>query len=210
MQTFLTQLESKLAPKKILRLSPDKGFDHWLDKFNNFLPSSQTRWCTRTLKLRPFQEWINPFLKAGTKVYSYVAIRADEDYRDGFDSKHENLIIKLPLKDAGYDKKMVKQLLDVHGIGLPKYYEWRSRSAAHFAFYQQKIEWVGLKENHPEAFEDAKSYEKTALSHGSPFSWCDGETLEELEKPERIAQIKSDHQKRYERAMSRLQKTSTT
>ena len=62
-----------------------------------------------------------------------------------------------------------------------------------------------LKENHPDAYEDAKKYEKTALSHGSPFSWCDGETLEDLEKPERIAKIKADHEKRLERARAKLQ-----
>ena len=64
-----------------------------------------------------------------------------------------------------------------------------------FCFYQQKIEWLRLKERYPEAFEDAKTYEKTALSHGSPFSWCDGETLDELERPERAKQVEEDYEK---------------
>ena len=63
-----------------------------------------------------------------------------------------------------------------------------------------------LKERHPEAFEEAKSYEKTALEHGSPFSWCDGETLDELEKPERAKQIIEDYEKRKLRAAKRLQR----
>lgn len=202
---YLVKLEGKLAPRKINRLNSERDFDHFLQKYNYFLPSPQTRWCTRALKLKPFENWINPFLERGVKVYSYVAIRSDENYREGYDSKHQNLIVKLPFKDAGVDKKGVMQILDVNQIGLPTYYNWRSRSGCTFCFYQQKIEWVRLKENHPDAYEDAKKYEKTALSHGSPFSWCDGETLEDLEKPERIAKIKADHEKRLERARAKLQ-----
>ena len=202
---FLGDLEGFLE-KKVLRLSPDKDFDHWLDKYNHFLPSPQTRWCTRDLKIRPFENWIKPMLNSGTRVYSYVAIRADESFREGHESTHENLHVKLPLKDGGIDKQGVKQLLEMSGVGWPKYYEWRSRSGCTFCFYQQKIEWLRLKERHPEAFEDAKTYEKTALSHGSPFSWCDGETLDELEKPERARQIKEDYEKRKARAQAKLQK----
>ena len=43
-------------------------------------------------------------LDGGDLVYSYVAIRADEEYREGYASKHRNLIVRLPLKDAGIDK----------------------------------------------------------------------------------------------------------
>ncbi len=202
---FLGDLEGYLE-KKVLRLSPDKGFNHWLGKYNHFLPSPQTRWCTRDLKIRPFERWIKPMLNSGTRVYSYVAIRADESFREGHESTHENLHVKLPLKDGGIDKQGVKQLLEMSGVGWPKYYEWRSRSGCTFCFYQQKIEWLRLKERHPKAFEDAKTYEKTALSHGSPFSWCDGETLDELEKPERARQIEEDYEKRKARAQAKLQK----
>lgn len=201
---FLGLLEGFIGP--ITRLNPEKGFDHWLDKYNHFLPSPQTRWCTRDLKLRPFEAWIRPMLDSGVKIYSYVAIRADENYREGYEAKHENLIVKLPFKEAGVDKQGVRQLLEMSGVGWPKYYEWRSRSGCTFCFFQQKIEWLRLKERHPEAFEEAKSYEKTALEHGSPFSWCDGETLDELEKPERARQIIEDYEKRKVRAAKRLQR----
>ena len=145
-------------------------------------------------------------LDSGVKIYSYVAIRADENYREGYEAKHENLIVKLPFKEAGVDKLGVRQLLEMSGVGWPKYYEWRSRSGCTLCFFQQKIEWLRLKERHPEAFEEAKSYEKTALEHGSPFSWCDGETLDELEKPERAKQIIDDYEKRKLRAAKRLQR----
>lgn len=43
---FLGRLEGFLG-KPILYLNPHRGFDYWLRAFNNFLPSPQTRWCTR-------------------------------------------------------------------------------------------------------------------------------------------------------------------
>ncbi len=198
--SYLSMLEGFLG-KEVTRLDPSRHFDYWLVQYKNFLPSPQTRWCTRMLKLKPFEKWVKEnFLSKGYKVYSYVAIRADEEYRDGYASKDKNLIVKLPLKDAGYDKAGVHDLLLSSGLGLPEYYEWRSRSGCTFCFYQQKIEWVRLMERHPEAFEEAKAYEKDALEHGSPFTWSQGESLEELTRPERIKEIQADYKKRLERA----------
>lgn len=200
---FLGRLEGVLG-KPIQRLNPDRDFDFWLKQYNSFLPSAQTRWCTRQLKLRPFEVWIKPMLAQGTKVYSYVAIRSDEEYREGYTSKHENLVVRLPFKEAGIDKAGVLELLDSSGLGLPKYYNWRTRSGCTFCFFQQKIEWVRLREQHPEAFEEAKRYEKTALDGGSPFTWSQGEALDELERPERIEQIKKDHAERVRRSNAKM------
>ena len=201
---FLGKLEGFLG-RPILRLNPDRDFDFWLKQYNNFLPSHQARWCTRQLKLRPFEQWVRPSLDAGDVVYSYVAIRADEEYREGYASKHDNLIVRLPLKDAGIDKVGVLDILEGVGLGLPQYYEWRTRSGCTFCFFQQKIEWVRLMERHPEYFEEAKSYEKTAIEHGSPFTWSEGESLDRLARPERIAQIKEEHEMRLNRMRGKIQ-----
>ena len=201
---FLVKLEGFLG-KPILRLNPDRDFDFWLKQYKNFLPSAQTRWCTRQLKLRPFEQWIRPALEEGVVVYSYVAIRADEEYREGYSSTHENLRVKLPLKEAGIDKPGVLDILDGVGLGLPRYYEWRTRSGCTFCFFQQKIEWVRLMERHPEYFEEARSYEKNAIDHGSPFTWSQGESLEDLARPERVAEIRAEHQRRVERMRGRQQ-----
>lgn len=195
---FLGRLEGFLG-KPILRLNPRRDFDFWLREYGNFLPSAQTRWCTRQLKLAPFEQWVRPMLNAGDKVTSYVAIRSDEEYREGYTSKHENLKVSLPFRDAGIDKRGVLDILDSSGVGLPKYYDWRSRSGCTFCFFQQKIEWVRLKERHPEAFEEAKQYEKNALEHGSPFTWTQRESLTELEKPARVIQIVTDYERRKQR-----------
>jgi hypothetical protein len=201
---YLGRLEGFLG-KPILRLNPDRDFDFWLKQYNDFLPSPQTRWCTRQLKLRPFERWLRPILEQDATIYSYVAIRSDEEYRDGYSSKHDNLIVRLPFKEAGIDKAGVLDILEAAGLGLPKYYSWRTRSGCTFCFFQQKIEWVRLMEEHPEAFEEAKTYEKTALDHGSPFTWSQGESLDELAKAERVAQIREDHKKRLERIRAKGQ-----
>jgi len=199
---FLGRLEGFLG-KPILRLNPNRDFDFWLREYNHFLPSPQTRWCTRQLKLAPFERWIRPMLAVGDHITTYVAIRADEVYREGYASTHKNLKVRLPFRENGIDKRGVLEILEAAGVGLPKYYDWRSRSGCTFCFFQQKIEWVRLRERHPEAFEDAKRYEKNALEHGSPFTWTKGEPLHALEKPERIQQIIEDYEARRKREQSR-------
>lgn len=199
---FLGRLEGYLG-KPIARLNPRRDFKFWLREYNHFLPSAQTRWCTRKLKLAPFEQWVRPWLIAGDKVTSYVAIRADEEYREGYAAKADNLFVELPFREDGIDKQGVVDILESSGLGYPKYYEWRSRSGCTFCFFQQKIEWVRLKDRHPDAFEAAKALEKDALEHGSPFTWSNGESLSELEQPERIAGIKAE----YEVRKARLRKS---
>lgn len=198
---FLGGLEGILG-KPIKRLDPERDFDFYLRQYGNFLPSASTRWCTRKLKLEPFKQWIRPWLAAKHKVYSYVAIRADEEHREGMVSQDENLLVRFPFREAGIDKPGVLEILDGSGLGLPKYYEWRSRSGCTFCFFQQKIEWVRLKRTHPDKFEEAKEYEKTALEHGSPFTWTQRESLDQLEMPDRMAQIEADFKVRKERDLA--------
>jgi hypothetical protein len=192
---FLGRLEGFLG-KTIHQLNPDRTFDFWLRQYNNFLPSPRSRWCTRQLKLLPFRQWIAPWLADGERVISYVAIRADEDHREGYSTTHERLEINMPFRTDGIDRERVIEILNTSGVGLPKYYEWRSRSGCTFCFFQQKIEWVRLKRQHPTAFEEAKGYEKTALDSGSPFTWSQGESLSDLERPERVAEIEADYEAR--------------
>ena len=196
-QEYLDKLEPILG-KQITYLDPKRDFNFWLKQFGNLLPSAQTRWCTVQLKLAPFEKWVQEeFIDQGFSVYSYVAIRSDENFREGLKSKKDITTI-LPFRENHIDKQGVFEILENSGLGLPKYYEWRSRSGCTFCFFQRKIEWVGLLERHPEAFENAKSLEKNAMDHGSPFTWSENESLEELSKPERVAQIKADHELKVE------------
>ena len=197
---FLDTLEGFLG-RPIQRLNPDRDFDFWLEEYGNFLPSPRTRWCTRQLKLRPLEHWLKKDLEAGTIVHSYVAIRADEPSREGYQATHGNMRVHLPLRDAGIDRAGVIDILRQSDVGEPEYYRWRSRSGCTFCFFQQKIEWVRLAENHPDRFAEAIAYEKTAIDGGSPFTWSHGESLTELIEPDRVAQIKADYDKRRERLL---------
>jgi len=262
-------------------------FDHFLEIYGGFLPSSNARWCTKKLKLEPFEKFV-----ADDPVISYVGIRGDED-REGYISKKSNIqsifpfrkniwsedviqkilannkieiiaqfykdlnledkserileVIHIPLSPNYLQSEKLNVLLDLgikefnkvtfrfikeftdyplskvdkfplvdnedikirediftllrdSGVGVPKYYDQkefqvnakkgsyaRSRSGCFFCFFQQKIEWVWLYEQHPEMFTKAMEYEKEG------YSWMDNERLEELIQPERIEQIKEDY-----------------
>jgi len=192
---YLARLEAFLG-KPITVLKHDgRGFDHWLDVFGGYLPASHMRWCTKYLKLKPFERYVGE-----APVISYVGIRADED-REGYISRKPNIKPVFPFKEDGLCYPDIVRLLEESGIGLPAYRTWRSRSGCYFCFFQQKMEWVGLLENHPDLFRLASAYEKVDATTGKRFTWCDSESLEELSRPERIAVIKAEYQTRMARCV---------
>lgn len=184
---FLDKLEAFLG-KPIVRLNAERGFDHWLKVYGNYLPSSRMRWCTRQLKLKPFEQYVGD-----DSVVSYVGIRADED-REGYISTKPNIKPVFPFKEDGITKADVFRLLQEAGLGLPSYYKWRTRSGCYFCFFQRKAEWAGLLKHHPDLFEAAKAYEKTNAETGERYTWQHGEALDDLARPERLADIRAKQQ----------------
>jgi 3'-phosphoadenosine 5'-phosphosulfate sulfotransferase (PAPS reductase)/FAD synthetase len=185
---YLARLEAFLG-KPIVRLNADRGFDHWLQVYGGYLPSSRMRWCTRQLKLKPFERYAGD-----DEVVSYVGIRADED-REGYVSTKPNIKARFPFKEAGITHADVLRILEEAGLGLPDYYRWRSRSGCYFCFFQRKEEWAGLLEHHPELFEEAKAYEKLDGATGQRYTWAQGESLEDITRPERLLQIRDRRDK---------------
>ena len=269
-------------------------FEYFLKLVGGYLPSPQARWCTKKMKLEPFEEYVGE-----DYAISYVGIRGDEE-RDGYVSSKPNIQAVFPfrkniwsldvinkflhndnlnriediyndlypegiLKDElmalvgkpitkqfYYSKKLnalldfdirifnhavfrflkttdypvgkleeaefplldntdvlvkedIFKLLEKSGVGIPDYYKeipfevdgkkgtyCRSRSGCYFCFYQQKIEWIWLYEQHPDLFKKAMEFEKEG------YTWNQNESLAELIKPERIRQIKLDIIKRQE------------
>jgi len=272
--------------------SSEDPFDHFLKMYGGFLPSSNARWCTKKLKLDPFENYV------GTDpVVSYVGIRGDED-REGYVSTKKNIQSIFPFRkniwsidvvtkllsnqnidqlinisqnvDFGKNQEKAKQvihrrldasftldqklnflidnnvktfnqlvfdflkttdyplateatfpllendevlvrsdifkILEESGVGVPAYYNKidfeingkkgeyaRSRSGCFFCFFQQKIEWVWLYEQHPDLYKKAMEYEKDG------YTWGQHESLAELIQPIRIASIKEEYIKRMER-----------
>lgn len=151
------------------------------EHFAGFLPSPRTRWCTRMLKIHPFEKHL------GTdRSYSYIAIRTDEA-RQGYTgegskpvvlSEKPNITPVYPFKDSRMTLVDVQRILKESGLGLPGYYDWRSRSGCYFCFYQQLAEWQGLQERHPDLFEKAKAYENKSSTR--QYTWVDGRSLEDI------------------------------
>jgi 3'-phosphoadenosine 5'-phosphosulfate sulfotransferase (PAPS reductase)/FAD synthetase len=293
---LIKNLEVFLGIKiNLLRAAQDSSedpFDHFLKMYGGFLPSSNARWCTKKLKLEPFENYV------GTEpVISYVGIRGDEE-REGYISTKKNIQSIFPfreniwsedviakmfanqnyeklqtlsknvdfgtfqeranqiiakklgpsftqaqklnslldtdlkgfnhlvfefLKTTDYplsketsfplldnDEVLIREdifrILEESGVGVPAYYNKvdfdvkgktgqysRSRSGCYFCFFQQKIEWVWLYEQHPDLYKKAMQYEKDG------YTWGQTESLEELIHPDRMEQIKTEYMKRMEK-----------
>lgn len=107
-------------------------------------------------------------------------------------------------------KADVFRILEDSGVGVPAYYNLinfevdgkkgqycRSRSGCYFCFFQQKIEWIWLYEQHPDLFRKAMEYEKDG------YTWNQNESLQDLIRPERIRQIKLDAIRKQEEARAK-------
>lgn len=297
-QNLEVYLGIKINILKAAENSSEDPFDHFLKMYGGFLPSATSRWCTKKLKLDPFEKYV------GTDpVVSYVGIRGDEE-REGYISTKKNIqsifpfrkniwsedvvakmlsnqnidfieeyskaidfgkhqdkaleIIRKKIDPSFTQSQKVNALLDTNvkgfnhlifeflktteyplaqestfplldnedilvrddifkilkdsGVGVPAYYNKvnfevngktgqyaRSRSGCYFCFFQQKIEWVWLYEQHPDLYKKAIQYEKDG------YNWIQGESLEDLIKSERMERIKTDYIKRMERKASKNQ-----
>lgn len=297
-QNLEIYLGIKINILKAAENSSEDPFDHFLKMYGGFLPSSNARWCTKKLKLDPFENYV------GTDpVISYVGIRGDEE-REGYISTKKNIQSIFPFRKNIWSQDVVTKLLsnqnleqivamsknidfgkhqdkvvqnisrrldtsftldqklnvlldadvkafnhlvfdflkttdyplatettfpllenddvliradifkilEESGVGVPAYYNKidfeingkkgqyaRSRSGCFFCFFQQKIEWVWLYEQHPDLYKKAMEYEKDG------YTWGQQESLEELIQPDRMAAIKEEYIKRMERKASRSQ-----
>jgi hypothetical protein len=298
---LIERLEGYLG-KKVTRLESDEAkksgqdpFDYYYKVFRGYLPSSQARWCTKLMKIEPFEAFVGD-----APTLSYVGIRGDED-REGYISSKPNIqaifpfrrniwsdgvirrvldnatiehvadlyaselngtkldlvqqVLRKPMEQIANDRMgnarrqseklnrvldlgvapfnrvvfrflkdlempistladyplleneevLVKadifRLLEESGVGVPGYYHQkefsvgdkkgtyaRSRSGCYFCFFQQRIEWVWLYEQHPDLFAKAMQYE----NEDEGFTWAQGESLKDLIHPRRIEQIKAE------------------
>ena len=165
----LERLEGYLG-KTIERLSSESTFEHWLKLHNDYLPSPRQRWCTRKMKIEPFEGFVGD-----DPVISYIGIRADEN-REGYISNKATIKPLFPFSEDGIVRDQVFQMLE-DSIGIPEYYEWRSRSGCYFCFFQRQDEWLGLKRRHPHLFEKAREIEQVS---GGGYTWVQGMQLDDV------------------------------
>jgi 3'-phosphoadenosine 5'-phosphosulfate sulfotransferase (PAPS reductase)/FAD synthetase len=171
---YLDRIASYLG-KEVVRLNADVGFDHWYEMYGGMIPSNHRRWCTRALKLKPFEQYCGD-----AEVINYVGLRAEEN-RSGYISHKSNIKAVYPFKEDGLVLRDIEGILRDSGVGMPPYTKWgRTRSGCYFCFYQQKIEWVKLRETYPDLYEKAKKYERPYEKTGNFFTWSQGESLAEM------------------------------
>lgn len=150
-----------------------------------------------------FSKKLNALLDISASTFNKVvfAFLKDKNYPISYLSEYSLLI-----HEDNLVRDDIFKLLRDSGVGVPSYYEKkafevdgqkgeyaRSRSGCYFCFFQQRIEWIWLYEQHPDLFKKAMAYEKEG------YAWIQGEKLEQLTKPDRIRQIKLDAIKRSEK-----------
>lgn len=149
-----------------------------------------------------YSKKVNALLNLDTKLFNKAVFNflKTTDYPVG-------KLDEFPLVDN--DEVLVRddifRILEESGVGIPDYYKPikfevdgkvgtynRSRSGCYFCFFQQKIEWIWLYEQHPDLYKKAMDFEKGG------YTWNQNESLADLIKPERIRQIKLDAIKKQE------------
>lgn len=83
----------------------DNPFDFYFQLFGGYLPSSNARWCTRKLKIEPFENYIGD-----TPTISYVGIRGDED-REGYISTKSTVQSIFPFRRNIWSEEVVGMVL---------------------------------------------------------------------------------------------------
>ncbi len=122
--TLIKNLESFLG-KKVTYLEAAKDsnkdpFDHYFNLFGGYLPSPTARWCTKKLKIEPFEKFVGD-----TPVISYVGIRGDEN-REGYISTKPNIQSIFPFRQNIWSVDIIAKVLANTNIPfLSKQYQQR-------------------------------------------------------------------------------------
>lgn len=136
------------------------------------LPNFRARFCTRILKIEPTIEYFES-LPEGSVLY--VGLRADEEARRGLYG--EDIAVRFPMREWGWDEECVHIYLDMVGVCIPK------RTDCAVCPYQRLGEWYDLWKNHPEEYARGIALEK---KYGYTFRSAQRDTwpasLEDLAK----------------------------
>lgn len=151
----LDRLETYIG-RKILRITAERTLYQYIEKYSGYLPSSASRWCTRELKLVPFQKWLRQLDNDGPRHF-FVGIRADEPSRIGFDI--EGAETNFPFRELGLVREDIFAILS-GTIGIPSYYKRRTRSGCSCCPFQRKSELIGLLQEQPAEYAHGMKYEK--------------------------------------------------
>ena len=110
---LIERLEGYLG-KKVARLESEDArksgqdpFDYYYKIFRGYLPSSQARWCTKVMKIEPFEAFVGD-----APTLSYVGIRGDED-REGYLSRKTNIQAIFPFRRNIWSEDVILSLIHI-------------------------------------------------------------------------------------------------
>lgn len=114
------------------------------------LPNWRMRWCTRLLKIEPFQAYVAQHLPATV----YVGIRADETAREGVTYDEGEVTQRYPLVEWGWGLGDVLNYLKCREVTIPE------RTDCGACFFQTLWEWYVLWRDRPERYERYVEWER--------------------------------------------------
>jgi len=157
----LTEIENYTG-NKVFRVNDGEGLYELIDRFNGFLPSSKSRYCTRIMKveaMEDFMENLKDSLSEDAQIHNFVGMRADEPTRTGFDPTMPWMHSHFPMQDLGMVREDVFNILS-ETVGIPVFYRHKSRSGCSICPFQRQSELLGTRRINPDEFFKAESYEK--------------------------------------------------
>jgi 3'-phosphoadenosine 5'-phosphosulfate sulfotransferase (PAPS reductase)/FAD synthetase len=115
------------------------------------VPNWRMRWCTRMLKIEPFQAYV----AASAPCTVYVGIRADETDREGVAYEQIGGVTRrYPLVEWRWGIGCVLDYLKQRGVEIP------GRTDCANCFFQTLYEWWVLWHSHPDRYAQGEAWEE--------------------------------------------------
>lgn len=142
METILGKPIRNLAPQTLVQIIDEQ----------KMLPNFWARFCTRKIKIYPFEN----FIRSVGPCVVYVGIRADESGdREGVDyDRLEGVTRRFPMDEWGWNIGDVLNYLECRGIKIPY------RTDCAWCFFQKLYEWYLLWRDHLDIWMEGEAIEK--------------------------------------------------
>lgn len=159
-----------LLGKRITYLGSGNSLGSLIEQWNA-LPNWRQRWCTRVLKIEPFEK----YLAANLPATVYIGFRADEaDSRGGVEYSGD-VTRRFPMIEWNWGLRDVLDYLNERGIIVP------DRTDCGACFFQTLGEWWSLWINHPDRYTRYEEWERqTGHTFRSPSRDTQPASLAEL------------------------------
>jgi hypothetical protein len=138
-----------LLGKKLIRVHAKLDLKGLIEYFKA-LTNNRQRWCTRMLKIVPYQKW----LEGMTPAVSYVGLRADEDRLGIVYDEQSGVTQDYPMQRWGWNLDSVLHYLSEKRIRIPK------RTDCAWCYDQQLGEWFRLWRDHRDLYDEGDELEQ--------------------------------------------------